>query len=661
MTRRGSWFVLLLVGLLALGGGGLAFPAEGAPASVAADGATRARGLNGSELQAFVDPYVAQSMAAAHVPGAAVVFVKDGKILYARGYGFADLARRTPVDPERTVFRVASVSKLVTASAVMQLVDRGQVRLDADVNHYLRGFQVPATYPQPVTLSDLLTHTAGFEDRNIGRATLTSANFPSLQTYLATRTPQRVTPPGTLYSYSNYGFALAGYVVEAATGQPFDQYVAKEVFHPLGMEHSSFAQPLPSTLADSLATGYDVSGTNPVPAPFEYLADAPAEAMSTTAEDMARFMIFQLGEGTGAGRVLSPRALADLQALHFRASPDADVNGMAYGYSRYQRNGVLILSKEGDVRGFASYLALFPDQHLGVFVVANTSDNAWIQDLERRLVNQFFPIPAATPPVTPSALRGSLAQFAGTYVPNRSSRTTIEKLRTLTQQVRIDDLGDGRILVSYPDGSAVRLTRVGPLAFANVYEGVTYRWAFLAEADGRVAHFLIGNDVYNRVEWYDARSIQLGIAVALALLFLVGFGSGMAPALARLQSSQKAPDAPSVRQSNRASLARALGCVLCGLNLLFIAAGAALLDSATATQGLDYSWLTYGTPTIVYALLCLPLVTTVLAFGLLASTVLAWRSHAWHGAEYRYVALATLAQIAFIPFLLHWNLFGFHV
>ena len=658
--RRLSW-AIMLVGLLVVVGFGFARKSEGALASAVANDPSPPRDLNATELQAFVDPYVAESMASAHVPGSVVVFVKDGTILYSRGYGTADLAQGTPVDPESTVFRLASVSKLLTATAVLQLADHHQVQLDTDVNRYLTRFQVPATHAQPVTLSTLLTHTAGFEDWATGRTALSPFGRPSLETYLAHRMPQRVEDPGSSYGYSNYSFALAGYVVENVSGQPFDQYVARQIFVPLGMDHSSFAQPLPSNLAPSLATGYDIVGSAPVPAPFEYFADPPAAAMSTTASDMARFMIFQLRDNPGAEHILSARTLGQMQALHFQASPAADFNGMAYGYRRYQRNGVLILSKEGDIRGFATYLALLPDQHIGFFVAANTDDNAWMQDLERQFVNRYFPMPPASLPATPPNLRGNLAAFTGTYIPNQSSRSTMEKVRTLTQQIQIDDVGNGQIDVGYPDGSTVRLNRVGPLTFANEFEGVIYRWAFLAGPDGGVTHFLIGNDVYSRVAWYDTRLIQLGIAVTFVLLFLAGLGTGLISLRARRKQWPADSLAPSTRSPGLVRLARVLAGALYGLNLLFSVAMAAILVSATATQDLDYSWISYGLPWFVYAILSLPLVTTALAIGMIASTVVAMRIYTLRRSEYRYAAIAILAQLAFIPYLVNWNLFGFHV
>ena len=489
-----------------------------------------------------------------------------------------------------------------------------------------------------MTLTTLLTHTAGFEERTVGRATLTPSGSPSLDTYLATRMPERVTAPGTFYNYSNYGFALAGDVVESVSGQPFDQSVAREIFKPLGMDHSSFAQPLPDDLADSAATGYDLVGTRPSPAPFEYFSDPPAEAMSTAAADMARFMIFQLDERPNAGRVLSARAIADMHALHFHASPDADFNGMVYGFNRYQRNGVWIPSKEGDIRGFSSYLALLPEQHLDYFVGANTNNSAWMQDIERRFVSRYFPMPPATSPITSPSQRGSLAAFTGISVPNRFSRSTVEKLRTLTQQIEIADVGNGQIDVRYPDGGDVRLTRVGRLAFANVYEG----------------------GVYHRIPWYEARSIQLGIAVSFALLFFNGLSLGLLPRPSRQRSDRPIPVALPVRGPCLVGLTHTLARILCGVNLVFLVAIAVILYSATATQNLDYSWVTYGPPRLVYVVLCLPLVTVVLAIGIVVGIALAGRGHAWRGAAYRYAVVVAIVQIGFIPFLVHWNLLGFH-
>ena len=115
-------------------------------------------------MEAFLDKLLGREMEKHHIAGAAVSVVKDGKLFFAKGYGYADLENGIPVDPEQTIFRIGSVAKLFTWTAVMQLVEQGKLDLDADINTYL-DFRIPDTYPQPITLKHLLTHTSGFEDR----------------------------------------------------------------------------------------------------------------------------------------------------------------------------------------------------------------------------------------------------------------------------------------------------------------------------------------------------------------------------------------------------------------------------------------------------------------------------------------------------------------
>jgi len=146
-----------------------------------------------------------------HVPGGAVILVKDGEILYANGYGYADLERKISASAGKTVFRVGSISKLFTWTAVMQLVEQGRLDLNQDVNLYLSDFQIPATFAEPITLSHLMTHTAGFEDDIVNGAVFVSeAEYQPLDEFLSRKMPARIFPPGQVVAYSNYGAALAG-------------------------------------------------------------------------------------------------------------------------------------------------------------------------------------------------------------------------------------------------------------------------------------------------------------------------------------------------------------------------------------------------------------------------------------------------------------------
>src|ERR671932_1674263 len=188
-----------------------------------------------AELQAFLDKLFGQEMQAYHIAGAAVSVVKDGKLFFAKGYGYADREHGIPVDPAQTLFHIGSVTKLFTWTAVMQLVAQGKLNLDADVNTYL-DFRIPDTYPQPITLRHLLTHTAGFEDQHVAMVALKEEDLAPPRAWLVSHIPARVRPPGERAAYSNYGAALAGYIVARIEGEWSSQAVEDHILNQLGMQ-----------------------------------------------------------------------------------------------------------------------------------------------------------------------------------------------------------------------------------------------------------------------------------------------------------------------------------------------------------------------------------------------------------------------------------------
>jgi CubicO group peptidase (beta-lactamase class C family) len=229
-------------------------PPTGIRAGPAASPVSAALGpTDPGEVEAFFDDLMPRQLKSERVVGAAVAVVKDGRLLFAKGYGYAGLERGRPVEAERTLFYPGSTGKLFTWTAVMQLAEQGKLDLHADVNRYL-DFAIAATYPQPITLAHLLTHTAGFEEEMGLMLAASQREVPPLREVLVERMPPRVYPPGELSAYSNYGTALAGYVVERVSGQPFEAYIAEHILTPLGMERSAAVQPLPAHLADLAGT-----------------------------------------------------------------------------------------------------------------------------------------------------------------------------------------------------------------------------------------------------------------------------------------------------------------------------------------------------------------------------------------------------------------------
>jgi CubicO group peptidase (beta-lactamase class C family) len=226
-------------------------------------------------VEAFLDGVLASQLTNNHIVGATVSIVKDSHALLDKGYGYADQQQGRKVMADNTLFRLGSISKLFTWTALMQLVEEGKVDLHADINTYLKTFRIPATYPQPITVEHLMTHTAGFEEDNLGQMAPQARDLEPLGIWLPKHIPARIRPPGVVTSYSNYGATLAGYIVERVSGMPFEQYIERRIFQPLGMNQSTFHQPLPATLSEQLSQGYTYTDGIYRASPFENIQATP--------------------------------------------------------------------------------------------------------------------------------------------------------------------------------------------------------------------------------------------------------------------------------------------------------------------------------------------------------------------------------------------------
>ncbi|GIJ30157.1 FmtA-like protein [Micromonospora qiuiae] len=424
-------------------------PAPGAPNDPAA--------LDARDVNAWLDGLLPAALQRTGIAGAAVAVVDDGEILTARGYGHADTGDgdidAVPVDPDRHLFRVGSVSKLVTATAVMQLVQRGDLDLDRNIEDYL-DFTLPRRYEQPITLRHLLTHTAGFEERIAGLIGAEGTRV-DLRKTLVTDPPEQIYQPGTVPAYSNYGNALAGYLVEHVSGTPFEEYVATNVLARAGMTSSSFAQPLPAPLAERMSNGYDNAAA---PAgPFEIVGAPPAGALSATATDMARFMLAQLGEAVGDEPLLDrpTRELMQRPALDATSLGTlADGPRMALGFFDESRNGRRIVGHGGDTIYFHSHLQIYPDERAGIFISLNSSGNGQMDSVKLRqavldgFADRYFPARSGptTGSVDPATSAEHAALAAGTYETSRGIRSNFLTVTGLVGRTEISVVDDNRLL-----------------------------------------------------------------------------------------------------------------------------------------------------------------------------------------------------------------------
>ncbi len=327
--------------------------------------------LTSEAVEAYFDARIAQQMVDGPVAGATVAVVQNGELLFAKGYGYADLAEQRPVVAEETLFFPGSVGKLFTWTAVMQLAEQGKLDLHVDVNEYL-DFTVPAMLYQhrgeqavePITLAHLMTHTAGFEDQLAAIQDAGPDDHLPLEDFLIESMPARVYPAGQWFAYSNYGTALAGYIVERVSGLPFETYIDEKILKPLEMRRSAAVQPLPPALMEAYSQGYHVRDGIYQDVDFEWIAGAPAAPVRATATDMAHFMIAHLNGGRySSARILDEASVEAMHSLQFVHDPW--LMGMGYGFMVSEENGHSVSWHTGGSAHFSSLLALIPDEDVG--------------------------------------------------------------------------------------------------------------------------------------------------------------------------------------------------------------------------------------------------------------------------------------------------------
>ncbi len=487
-------------------------------AAAAVSPPTRAE-LTKTDVDTWLDGFVPYAIDQGDIAGAVVVVVKDGQVLTARGFGYSDIKAHKPVDPTSTLFRPGSISKLFTWTAVMQLVQAGKLDLDRDINDYL-DFKIPPAFGRPITIRNLMTHTAGFEETAKYLVVFDPKQKLPLDRALKRWIPKRIYAPGAMPAYSNYGASLAGYIVQRISGEPFDTYVKHHIFDPLGMRHSTFEEPLPPSLAPDMAQGY--SRASVPPDGFEILSLTPAGALSASGDDMARFMIAHL---SGGGPLLDPKTTA---LMHAPANtPIPGLPSMALGFYREDRNGLNIAGHGGDLVNFHSDLHLFLDKGVGLYMSFNSAGkDAAAHTVRQRLFNGFveryFPTSGSGP--TLSSAKADGRAMVGAYVSSRASATNFLKFANLLGSAKVALNPDNTITVSAllnAAGVPKRWREVGPYQWAEV--GGSDRLAAKVQ-DGRVLYFAPAGfaPIFEFLPDRNASWMVLGFYGSLAVMFLTG-------------------------------------------------------------------------------------------------------------------------------------------
>jgi CubicO group peptidase (beta-lactamase class C family) len=608
-----------------------------------------------AELGAFLDDLLAKQMAENHIAGAAVSVVKDGKLLYAKGYGYADVDKNIPVDPEQTMFRIGSVGKTLTWTAVMQLVEQGKLDLDADVNTYL-DFRIPDTYPQPITLRHLMAHMSGFEDRLLGSVVSDANDLVPERAWVISHMSARVRPPGDCAGYANYNAILAGYIVARVSGQPYDQYIQEHILDPLGMAHSTVRSPIPPDLRARASVGYTyVDGVfRAYPDYIGQPAGSPSGGHRASVTDMARFMIAHLQGGRysdaniAEARILKESTARQMQSTLYTA--DSRLLGLTYGFADLSDNGQRTLGHQGYFPPMHSLLLLLPDQNLGVFVAYNSAGGGGLTTahtgFQRVFFDHYYPAPAVASRQPPADFSQRAGRFLGVYRYASSPHTTLIKIVELfgAYRAEVSDPGDGTLLLTM-SGSKWRFVEVEPLYFHQVDGSLAM--VFREDDRGRITRMYTDFMPWYataKLDWYETRGFHMALALGCVLVFL-----SMIPAAAirsirnRRLSGDRKPTPSGARVANWIILG------ICVLNLLFLGGSALWGNPPTELGSVSMN---------ARIVLGLGVVSAVLTVGALAYTVLAWKNSYWGVVFRAYYTLVTIAAVAFVWFLNYWNLLG---
>ena len=440
--------------------------------------------LTRTDVDAWLDGFMPNAMSVADIVGAQVVVVKDGEILTARGFGYSDLEARTPVDGSGDMFRPGSISKLFTWIAVMQQVEAGRIDLDADVNTYL-DFEIPDAFDAPITMRNLMTHTAGFQERLYNLIIGDPALNLSLEEFLKQAPPpSRIFPPGETPGYSNYGTALAGYIVQRVTGQGFEDYVDEHVFAPIGMERATFRQPLPAEFEPFMVNGY-ASASDGVAQYYELVPMSPAGSVAASGEAMGRFMIALLERNP---EVMSAETWEQMYETLYPLTPP--LNAMALGFWQLDKGDLRIRGHGGDTNFFHSDLNVMLDDGVGIYVTVNSTGPAGEAGALRFAVTTRFEeryFPEVTQPVGPrldTAMEHG-ALVAGTYESSRTIETNFAAILRFAGQSTITQNEDGDLVFPL-FGPPVVWREVEPFVWRHV--GGYERMAAVLDEDGQVEY-----------------------------------------------------------------------------------------------------------------------------------------------------------------------------
>ncbi|HXY24868.1 MAG TPA: serine hydrolase domain-containing protein [Candidatus Acidoferrum sp.] len=499
-----------------------------APSAAAAAPEKHGVDLTPADLDSFLDGFMPQQIEKADIAGAVIAVVKDGKVIFEKGYGYSDAEKKTPVSPQDTLFRPGSISKTFTWTAVMQQVEQGKLNLDADVNQYL-DYKIPQTFGKPTTLRDIMTHRSGLEETIKDLFVADQKDLTPMTQYLPSHLPTQIFAPGTVPAYSNYATTVAAYIVQRVSGQDFYDYVDEHFFKPLNMTRATFRQPLPESLKPFMSNGYDLGSGKPKH--FEWVEVAPAGSLSASAESMSHWMIMHLQNGKyGDVQILKPETAIQMHAR--QEGWPAAMNAMCLGFYEQNMNGHRIIAHGGDTGAFHSNMLLLLDANVGLFVSYNSAGRPEHGDargdLFIKFMDRYFPGAPSNEPTLATA-KEDAQSVAGAYKISRRFETNILAVTTLLGEAKlVADPKDNTIyldgIFKKENGQPRHFREIAPMLFRSV-DGPE-KIAFVTDKSGlRTAYidypFMVLQQVDSGLDKQIPNYVIIGFGISVIVLTIL--------------------------------------------------------------------------------------------------------------------------------------------
>ncbi|HDK7175914.1 TPA: serine hydrolase [Clostridium botulinum] len=608
---------------------------------------------NSEDLQQFMNKFFKKNMEKYSIPGAAIVVVKDGKEIFKKGYGYSDVKEKILVDPDKTVFPAASVSKLFTATAIMQLQEEGKIDLNENIDKYIKPYKIINNYKEPVTCRNLLTHSSGVDEASeLNGSTKDQKSIKSQEYYFDNHIPRVVREPNTVSRYCNQGYNLLGYVVEKVSGISYEEYVKKNILEPLKMDSS-----LIRLKNNNTTKSYGYGGTDGIynESPLAYQYTSGSSGINATVKDMENFMIAHLNNGVfQENRILNEKTSIMMKNKQF--SNDNSLPGMGYGFIRSNRNGQEILKHEGALpSGSTTTLFLMPKEKLGIYVATN-SLNPLPFNFEEEFLNYFYPNKNNSFNKIKRNPSKDFRKYEGTY---RSydgiSKSNIMKIGFLfdpSMDMRITDNKDGTLTLKECTSAKEEITTT----LVEKKDGVFARkdgrgdFTFKIDHEGKVTYAFndVSHNSFEKINFFQTQNFNITIFIISIAMFLINLIGTIILFIRRKFKETGYKSCRSIK------LIKGINVFINVLNIAGIVGSVIMAMTMISINDFNFAYL-------LYTFLCFLIVATILSICELIILIYIWINNCGRKVEKFYFTILTIINFIFIWFIYYFNFLGFKI